>query len=324
MNFLSFIMVLSIQDQTGFYFLDKGIVLLIAIVQAVVITIITNILLNRLLRKQQKIGVSLAKYGIDKVSESKKGLLGNSSKILFGLSGHQKPKIVKLCFITGFNFIKDFELELENLVKNGTDVKILLGSTANSQFSSSYESNLKLENLSEYSENIAQYYTDLLFSNKTSTNFLENSFAMLEYNKCIKKIKEPFNHSVEYQKKFKEQLKKNIELYGDHVFQIYHGKKIIDKINEKYDKKQNESYGKIYLAHYIDEYRMPMIIAEFDYLNKKNQTRTLLWTNINAPVVETHESINIFCQEDESESKPYINDVVNSFDYLWQKYYKEN
>lgn len=311
----------DINEQPGFYYIDKGIALGIAIVQAIIITLITNILLNRLLRKQQKIGVSLSKYGIDKVSASKKGLLGNSSKILFGLSGHQKPKMVKLCFITGFNFIKDFQLELEELVKNGTVVKILLGSTEKGHFNSVYESNVKLENIKGYSDDLAEYYIHFLFNNKSSENFLENSFLMLEYNKCIKSIKEPFNNSKEYQKKFKEQLKRNIEIYGDHIFQIYFVKSIINDINTKYNNKQNSTYGKIYLAHYIDEYRMPMIIAEYDYLNKKNQTRTLLWTNINAPIVETHESINIFCQEDESESKPYITDVVNSFDYLWQKYF---
>ena len=80
--------------------------------------------------------------------------------------------------------------------------------------------------------------------------------------------------------------------------------------------------GSIELRHYEDEYQMPIILVRTRAGKDNKEDSIFLWTNINAPIKETSESINVFCSSevDEVNDKAFLSDVCTSFDYLWETY----
>ena len=65
-------------------------------------------------------------------------------------------------------------------------------------------------------------------------------------------------------------------------------------------------------------------IAEYDYgESRRNKSFVMLWTNINAPVRETIQSINVLGMKDGNKDAGFVEDVSLSFDYLFNKYPKD-
>lgn len=294
----------------------------IAIIQAILVAIITKILLDRAFKDQRLIGKNLQKYGIKKVKAHRGGTLSKSGRdITFGLNGKLAPQKLDLCFITGWGFFRDFQFRtdyLKSLLQRGCKIRVLLANPYRGKFKNFEVEDFEKE---DNAKTIVKYYSNVLLHQEPAQSFLERSFAML----VSKKVKQSNDNLVDYDllatylkvEKDKRILSKS---NGDHNFQVKYIEKICEQLN---DFAQNG--GNIELRFYEDEYQMPIIMATSytDDNGKKNNEETIyLWTNINAPIKETSESINVFCSvsSDDKQDKTFINDVAESFDYLWNLY----
>ncbi len=285
--------------------LDKGIDLGFAIVQALLIASFTTFFLNRLFIKQKNIGKGLSEYGIAKVNIGKGTLNRKDVHILFGLSGRQRPREIKLCFITGFAFLRDYQPLLEEVVSHGTKVKLLLGNPTRGTFYNAYKVAGTMD-ITLFVDDILNYYLPKYQKDCNQlTCFLEREFLMLSHNK-IKHVKDDAAK--------KKLLKHLIEDAGDDVWQVYLAEQRVKQINA-----HAKNGGGIELRFYEDEYQMPIIMAKYDTFKKKDG-KTLLWSNMNAPIKETSESINVFCKRKDSDANPYLEDVETTFDYLFNLY----
>ena len=287
---------------------DKSVGLLIGVFQAVIIAIITGYLINKAFIKQKAIGSKLSTYGIDKVSIHTGTLRPGDVNVLFGMHGHVCPVELKLCFITGNAFFRDYELNLKHLVENGTKVKVLLGDPDFATFSKYYAETLSQD---KYIDKVTDYYMSIYFEGVQPKTFLEREFVMLTYNKLKKFINEPEREN------FRRELKSLISKDGDDVYQVFKVAKRLEAINA-----YARNGGGIEVRYYTDEYQMPIILARFVSQDGKHGSngKTLLWTNMNAPIKETSESINIHCVRKADEEAPYVDDTELSFDYLFEHY----
>ena len=288
---------------------DKSVGLIIGVVQAVIIAFITGKLINKAFIKQKSIGSKLSTYGIDKVSIHAGTLRKNDVNVLFGLHGHPCPIEVKLCFITGNAFFRDYQKNLEHLVENGTKIKVLLGDPNDAQFSKYYAESLSLD---KHLDEITDYYMSVYDGNVQPKTFLEREFIMLSYNKLKAFMGLPDRDN------FRQELRSLISKNGDEVYQVFKAAKRLEEINT-----HACNGGGIEVHYYNDEYQMPIIMAKYLGQNQKKEKsfgKTLLWTNMNAPIKETSESVNIHCVRKEDEEAPYVDDTELSFDYLFELY----
>lgn len=306
-------------------FADELLGIVIAILQAVLIAIITKILLDRAFKDQRLIGKNLQQYGIKKVRADSGGTLSKSSRdIVFGLNGKLYPNKLDLCFITGHGFFRDFQTKakyLETLLQNGCQIRVLLANP--------YTGTFKDTTLEDYAnpktlDALTEYYYNILTNETQSTSFLERAYVMLIKTKVLCDNSDKID---------KEKLRKHLKVQfldnntmdgeGDHNYQVKNIQKICHEL-----KKSAKNGGCIELRFYEDEYQMPIILAQ-SYIDikqkERNEESILLWTNINAPIKETSESINVFCSSDidDIKNKTFINDVKSTFDYLWQLYEKK-
>lgn len=283
--------------------LDKIASIPFAVIQALIIGFFTSIILNRIFLKEKNIGKKLRDYGIERISAYGDGTLSKKdANVFFGRRGHPAPREIHLCFITGNRFLQDYKEEIKKLAKNGCKIKVLIADPTASSTYNYPDSNYMIP--SKKIGELANYYCEILFGLQLGTCFCERSFAMLDSN-CS-------NNRDECIKEFRTKLKKA----GDHTCQIKRITNLLYSINT-----ENKN-GNIEIRYYTDEYQMPIILAEYD-TQKKREAKTRLWTNINAPVRETIESINVYSESSESRDGTFVNDVAASFNYLWNKYDKK-
>ncbi len=313
-------------DFSKINFADEFVGIVIAVLQAVLIAIITKILLDRAFKDQRLIGKNLQKYGIKKVRADRGGTLSKSGvDIVFGLNNKLYPNKLDLCFITGFGFIRDYEVRagyLKKLISNGCKIRILLGNPNTGKYADYKYTDFEDEKVVD---ELTEYYYDVLNKKIRPQSFLERSYAML----ISMKVK--MNEDGEYDKKLlKEYLsiesdkRKVSKRHGDHNFQVKYAAHLIENLA-----KYADNGGSIELRFYEDEYQMPIIMAS-SYTDKKGKQRNeetiYLWTNMNAPIKETSESINVFCSvnSDDTDNATFIDDVCKSFNYLWDLYDSSN
>ena len=299
-------------DLQNINFADKILSVIIAILQAVLIAIVTKILLDRAFKEQRLIGKNLQEYGIKKVRANSEGTLSKSAReIAFGLNGKLCPSNLDICFISGRRFFQDFQTNtgyLSRLMQKGCRIRVLLANP--------YRGTFKDYLVEDYSESnaldtLTDYYYQILTHQSQAASFLERTYAML----ISAKVQSDNSYIVN-----KNSLKKCLNDFGDHNYQVKDIEQICNNLKES-----AKNGGSIELRFYEDEYQMPIIIAKTFVDTKheeKNEERVFLWTNINAPIRQTHESINILCTTDSDEihNKTFINDVCNSFEYLWNLY----
>jgi len=306
----------------------------ISLISAVLIALITSVVLNRILANDRAVGKSLREYGINAIHINNGKLSSKARHILFGEYDHPAPKEVDLCFISGFGFFHDYKEKIQSIVERGTVVKVLLGKPEG-KFSylkegdifSKKEECLHTEEEKEKSEDTALKMTDYYYPlirkdkiDKSRYSFLEINYAMLLYGK----LKVIFNKETLdgiSEESIRREIKGIIlEKSGDHIYQIITVINLINSINEELKDKDIQP---IEVHYYKNEYRMPITLATVNPSDKKNKgTCSYLWTNFNSPVVETTESINVFCSKKESANnrgKLYINDIKEYFDYLYDK-----
>lgn len=313
-------------DFTSINYAEQIVGIVIAVLQAIVIAVLTKFLLDQAFKDQRLIGKNLQKYGIHKVHAHKGGTLSKAGKdVCFGLNGKLMPSHLDLCFISGWGFFRDYEMKagyLRRLVANGCQIRVLLANPDRGRFK-----DWKVEDYENPSkqETLLRYYTDLFEGREEAESFLERSYAMLLSKKVQREPFAPVDSEVLKRHLRVEEDKTVIsDSHGDHSFQVKYIQKLCHELARFAD-----NGGKIELRFYEDEYQMPIIMATSytDAKSKKEYEETVyLWTNMNAPIKETSESINISCYSpvDEIEDKAFVNDVQKTFEYLWNRYRKSN
>lgn len=299
------------------YLSDKIISLIFAVIQAALIALVTKVWIDKAFREQKVLGKNLQQYGIKKVSRDKGGTLSASAReIVFGLNKREVPSELDLCFITGNGFFRDFQTKkdyLGKLLEEGCRIKVLLANPDRGHFA-----DYKVEDFADESrlDEITDYYLAILEGRERAQSFLEREYTML-----IKK-KLPQERGAK-----RDALRERLRILydaegrrvgtGDHNYQVKNIRSICDELRKRAAKN-----GSIELRHYEDEYQMPIILVRTRAGKDNKEDSIFLWTNINAPIKETSESINVFCSSevDEVNDKAFLSDVCTSFDYLWETY----
>lgn len=298
---------------------DKLINLLLAVIQAVVIALITKNALDRALRKEKEIGKRLKDYGVESVKSGDGKMSDEHLNLAFGLRGHQIPNEIDLCFITGRAFFRDLQQKNDYIgraVEHGCKVRVLLANPYCGVLYEKWKDIIEkgdMEGLrtGDYVKAVAQYYYQMLTEETNSimrnAAFIERSDAMLIHSK----IKETIDDQSACLKALEEVLGR----LGDHRYQVLQIEKMLQELSERADR----GGGHVEVRYYTDEYRLPVTLVRKNATEYKEAV-TLLWTNMNAAIRETTESINIFCKVKETETSRFVKDIEDTFEYLWNRY----
>ena len=299
----------------------------VAILQAIVLAVITKIVIDKSLRKSKSIGDGLTKVGIEKV-EVKSGRMSISDQnVLFGRNGKQKPTKLKLCFLTGVNFFYDYQEDLRNLVASGTKIQVLLFSPFSHPCYEEYKKDLENYDIhkcifpTELREKIItrnMHSWELRGDDLAKLSYAEREFLMLSAAHFKKLLNgRQYEQLTELEKR--DLWNKRLNIYGSDITETIVTMKVLKEINT-----HASNGGGIELHFYTDEYQMPITLAEYDYgESRKNRSFVMLWTNMNAPVRETIKSINVLGMKDGNADASFVEDVSLSFDYLFNKYPKD-
>lgn len=295
-------------DWSAINYADKLIGLILAIAQALMIAFITGVVLNRAFQKEKAIGKSLKEYGIERVKTDKGTLSSRDCHVAFGLGGHAVPRELCLCFITGNAFFRDYERQagyLSSLAARGCRIRILLANPYQAKVAQLWD---RQKTSDDVPDKVVDYYYRLLMGLEQTTSFVERTFLMLTY----RMVETCLDDAEMCKARLRDKLQKN----KDHVTHVRTVQQMLSASAQKAD-----HGGSIELRYYTDEYQMPIILAKMDAAGKK-PSKTLVWTNINAPIKETSESINVFAAKEEG-AAGFVEDVEKSFEYLWRTYPRE-
>lgn len=312
-------------DFSAINFADKLFGILIAIIQALVISLLTGMVLNRSFKKERDIGKSLRKYDITAIKSERKGTLSESDyAVVFGLKNKPVPTQLCLSFLTGFAFFRDFECKakyLSGLVANGCQIRILLANPHEGYFADKpYEYFTTEQALQER----VDYYYDVFTGKAKEQCFAERSYTMLTYDKVKSYLDisawadeaTENNCKAGLRKQLTEVLSIDGRHNGDHVYQLRFIEQLVAKIA-----KHADNGGSIELRFYEDEYQMPIIMCK---TTDGNKPVVKLWTNINAPIRETMSSINVAGEyvPSDGNKESFVKDTEATFEYMWNKYKK--
>lgn len=309
MNINSFLITLSEEFGSKNYGWDKLVTFLIAIVQAVLIGIITSLVLNNSFKKSKALGDRLRKVGIEEIKVTDGRLNSKSRRMLFAKDKEDIPYELDLFFITGIGFFNDYYDKLIHLVENGTKIKVLIESP--------YKSVCYNEDTIKYVDGIEKF--------PIANNLPEDLYNKITkiYTDLDTCIGEKYQNLSYVDKTFLLLMKgsedKVDKKYGCHSLEVLLVTKMLQEIN-----KHAKSKNKIELHYYEDDYRIPITLGKFKAKgSKKTVDYNILWTNINSPIQETSKrnSINVQAKyEDENDKKNYAFDVGMFFDYIFEKY----
>lgn len=310
-------------DFSTINFADKLFGILIAIMQALIISLLTGMVLNRSFKQEREMGKSLRNYDITRIKSERKGTLSPQDyDIVFGLHGTPAPMQLSLSFLTGFGFFRDFECKakyLSSLISRGCQIRILVANPHKGHFA---EMPYDYFTTNQALEERVNYYYDIFTGKKQEQCFAERSYSMLIYDKikCYLDASQwlegqaKINNDQQLRNKLKELLSIDGQHNGDHIYQLRFLEQLVKEI-----RKNADNGGTIQIRFYEDEYQMPIILCKCSSGDKQTIN---LWTNINAPIRETMSSINVAGQyssvSDKSES--FVKDTEATFEYMWKKY----
>lgn len=309
------------------YYINLFIGFAVAVLQAIILALITKVVVDKSLRKSKSIGDGLTKVGIEKV-EVKNGKMSISDQnVLFGRNGKQMPAKLKLCFLTGVNFFFDYQDDLRRLVEEGKKVEVLLFNPYSHPQYKEYEKDLEdydihkcifPRDLREKIIKRSMRNWELTGDDLAALSYPEREFLMLS-EAHFKKLLNGRKYDQLTEEEKHDIWDKRLNMYGSDITETIVTIKLLKEINE-----HTKNGGGIELHFYTDEYQMPITIAEYDYgESRKNKSFVMLWTNINAPVRETIKSINVLGMKDGNSDAGFVEDVSLSFDYLFNKYPKD-
>ena len=295
------------------------------VVSAILIAIITKIVIDKILDKSfmriQKVGKGLQNAGIESVSSDNGKMSKRDVYVLFGKGPQPRPSTIKLCFISGCNFINDYFDELIEAVKNGTNIEVLILDPSKAElfdyFRGKYERKVYTKNDEEDIAVLAGRF-DKIYNRKIG-------YADLPY--CEKCDLLTLTHEFENLRQSSENPENTLEIWAKivskHKFSYAAAEAIFVKnilLEILKQKEENGWTGNVELHYYRDEYRIPITIAEYPYDKKNQAPYYLLWTNMNSPVKHTIESINVRGKYAVDEEPNFVSDMNSYFDYLMAKY----
>lgn len=287
------------------WYWDKSISLAFGILQALLISLLMYLFVNKAIVKRQKIGRSLNNEGVQRVTADDGKLTKNDIDLLFGYGNNPSPKEIKLCFLSGAGFLSRFEEDLVKAIKRGCDIKILVASPVGSHFFDDYKNRYDIQ-----TDVLVDYYAEAFLSNNYDDSFLEKEDFMIALGKKEKHNLSKRDLKKEFYKFFTEHQT------GDSVGQIFTVNEIVQRISKK---TKGDCSGSIKIRYYKDEYRMPLILSKHDP-HKKKPGCVRLWTNMTAPTDETRDSISLYFQTNDNQKGKFVESMDNYFDYLWDYY----
>lgn len=293
------------------WYWDKILTLVVAVIQAIAITILTKIIVDSAITKKQKIGASLNKEGVQRVVSSDGKLTKQDINLLFGYGKNPVPKEINLCFLSGVGFIRKFYSDLKHVILKGCNVKILLADPRNSHFYNKYKNGETIT-----PEELAKYYSEAYLDNYSfNDSFLEKEDFMIALGrKNFEVLEEEELYQIFLDFFTKHQT-------NDSVHQIFQAMQMVDNLKLDVQKQDgNGVAGNIEVRFYKDEYRMPITLAKFEKTEKKSAC-VMLWTSITAPIEETADSISLFFSKNDSDDGKFVESIESTFSYLWD-YYK--
>ena len=162
------------------------------------------------------------------------------------------------------------------------------------------------------------YNWELKDENYAALSYAERNSIMLSSAYFNESLKGKSYEQLSDQEKY-ELWNKQIHAYGNDVTEAI----IVMKLLQEIDKESKDGGG-IELHFYVDEYQIPITLAEYDYGEGRNRKSYIkLWTNISAPVKEAIESVNVLGIKEGNKEASFIEDMNLSFDYLVKKYPKD-
>ncbi len=315
---------LSISDG-GLYWLERLVDLILQLIPSIGTALFTAWFLDKAFKKSKKLGEDLAKSGIDHIEYASGKMSKKDRSKLFGLNGKTPPTEVSLCFLTGDNFFLDYYNYILDLQKRGTKIRVIIANPFDCEraelYLKNYPENFSRENSlckEEHKKAIAEHYyaiTKLDSEGMQKLAYLERTFLMVSREAIDRVAENKFGRKYEHLDEFEKQQAwyARIPKTGDHIMQVMIVTKIVNSLNEACPE------NKIELAYYKDEYRIPITLAKF---KKCDEEEYYLWTNMNAPVKETTKSVNLVGRSEEASEANYVTDVINTFNYLFNRYKK--
>jgi len=302
---------------------DTLIDLTIALVQAIVILLLTNFLLNKIWMKSTSMGTKLFEYGIDKISIKDGRLNKMDKKQMFGLYPCKKPYELCFWFITGDGFIKDYSHLLVDVIKNGCKVKILLHNPEHNRFYSKQDP-YTIERINQdkkIRDEMVDYYFNIIKGNN-GNSYGDRIFAMYMLRRTLDNNSNQTSVDDYGDEKLKKTNETNLLSRGYYISEIVLGQELIEKI-----KQDSGIEDGIEVRYYIDEYRSTVMIAK--YKNETaNKTELRCWVNFASPMTAAQDSIALSSHprkenkknDDGNDESQFLKDMENSFDYTWNQY----
>lgn len=282
--------------------LDMVLEKLVDFIVGILLAAFSGIVLNRVFKSQRELGKRISDHGISKINIDDGKLSDCDKNKLFGQRSNPMPDEIYLCFLSGVNFFNDNLSFIEKFVKAGKKVYVLLQNPTKSKLFLNYDLNNHKYKDIDY---VADYYYKL-YSNDVNTIEkavpIEMSYVMLT-EKDVKDKKDIKNKGLCI-----DTIKNNINNQGDHISQVIEATRKLCNLNK--------NGNQVEIRYYNDEYQMPMIYALF---NDSKNPRTLFWTNLNTPIKEAKDSVNLYC-ESIGKDTVYMKGAKESFEYLFEKY----
>ncbi len=170
-------------DFSAINFADKLFGILIAIIQALVISLLTGMVLNRSFKKERDIGPKLAQvrhYG-NQVGAQRHAV---GKRLRRSIRVEKQAHATQLCLVlTGFAFFRDFECKakyLSGLVANGCQIRILLANPHEGYFADKHNEYFTTE---QALQERVDYYYDVFTGKAKEQCFAERYYTMLTYDK---------------------------------------------------------------------------------------------------------------------------------------------
>ena len=292
---------------------DHLVSLVFGVLQGTIVGIIVGTILKEAYREAMSIGINLSDYGIKKVSVAENGKLDQKSRnALFGtglgLRPVKKPDRIRLCFISGYNFINYFEKEIVDLITYGTKIELLIAGPSPTEEEKLFDFNVVAED-NVFVETQQNKYIQM-YKDDEGASFGDRIFLMLSSGKDSKKGDNTVENRI-------CQLVYDNRKKGDCRMEIINTVKIVEEL------RKNTNTDNIRIRFYKDEYRMPIILANYDgndVASKKPEVTARLWTNIGMPIREAMDTVSIYAEKLNDTRNKIVDDSELYFSYLWDKY----
>ena len=296
------------------------------IIKAVIIFFLTTIfgliITNKLsiIKENNK---HLSNYGIKEIGAHGNADLKFLDKVrLFGHFNAEKPTELCFFFMTGNAFFRKYLKTLTSLAIEGCQINILVSDYSSCRFRSKIDNSLDADKKETAVAERVAYYRDIVCGNDSGQCFLDRTTAMLAAKDFSLLISDNPNDTESAQARLKEHIVTNQHEHSIQIAELINKVNAANKTIKNQKTKDAKNSKQIKIRFYKDEYRFPIMIAKYEQSKKNNKKRVYkrVWADITAPVQEARESIKIFAEAKGNKEAPFVDCVINSFDYVWNRY----